>query len=210
MNKTFEVEVCRTGYGHASFKIQAASADEAREKALDQAGGHLFSEKESEYTVTSISPDVQTPRTYKEIDQRFARRFQAYNEARQALKDAMVQSIRDLVPNVKGGIEDGFEKVDVGEQRGAARLVVGLELEGIEPERRDHFVAQRIDAQLSASGEGAMERAVFSFGGLNHQEGFLGVNDFVQQIHDGRCFSATSDANHDGVLEPAELSSPQN
>ena len=47
----FDVGVCRIGYGFGSIEVQASSQEEANEKALDEAGDHLFSEKTSEYVL---------------------------------------------------------------------------------------------------------------------------------------------------------------
>jgi hypothetical protein len=46
----WNVPVCRIGYGHALMAVSARSESEAIEKAIDEAGGELFSEKSSEYT----------------------------------------------------------------------------------------------------------------------------------------------------------------
>lgn len=46
----YEVSVCRTGYGFAKITVTASSAEEAENKALDEAGDHEYSEKSSEYT----------------------------------------------------------------------------------------------------------------------------------------------------------------
>ncbi len=49
--ETYEVSVCRTGYGFHRIQVQARSAEEAEELALDEAGDHSYSEKTSEYTL---------------------------------------------------------------------------------------------------------------------------------------------------------------
>jgi hypothetical protein len=51
---TYEVTVCRTGYGFTRFQVQAATLDQAQELALDEAGNHDYSEKTSEYSVEGI------------------------------------------------------------------------------------------------------------------------------------------------------------
>lgn len=48
--KKFSVAVCRTGYGHANIEVEAFTAEEAEELALEEAGDHSFSENNSEYT----------------------------------------------------------------------------------------------------------------------------------------------------------------
>jgi alpha-glucosidase (family GH31 glycosyl hydrolase) len=48
--ETYEVSVCRTGYGFHKIQVQARSPEEAEELALDEAGDHTYSDKSSEYT----------------------------------------------------------------------------------------------------------------------------------------------------------------
>jgi len=48
----FMVEVTRIGYACKTFEIEADNEDAAHEKALAQAGNHLYTEKSSEYEVT--------------------------------------------------------------------------------------------------------------------------------------------------------------
>ena len=47
--KDFEIEVCRTGFGFATISVKAASEYEAGQLALDAAGDHSYSEKDSQY-----------------------------------------------------------------------------------------------------------------------------------------------------------------
>jgi len=47
--KSWNVPVCRIGYGHHLMAVSARSESEAIEKALDEAGGEEFSESSSEY-----------------------------------------------------------------------------------------------------------------------------------------------------------------
>ena len=49
----FDVEVQRIGYGFRTLRIEAATAEEAREKALDIAGNFDYTEKESRYEFLS-------------------------------------------------------------------------------------------------------------------------------------------------------------
>ena len=47
--KTFMVQVCRISYGFASFEVAAENEEDAKNKAEDMAGDHIFSEKSSDY-----------------------------------------------------------------------------------------------------------------------------------------------------------------
>ena len=51
---TFRVEVTRVGLGSHTFEIPNVTAAEAERIALQQAGGHEFSEKHSDYEVQSV------------------------------------------------------------------------------------------------------------------------------------------------------------
>jgi hypothetical protein len=53
--KKYRIHVCRTGYGHADFKVEAHNKIAAKQKALDQAGNHLFSENDSEYSCEDVT-----------------------------------------------------------------------------------------------------------------------------------------------------------
>lgn len=57
VDKEWEVDICRTGYGFTSITIKGAkSQKEAEEMALDEAGNHYYSEKDSDYSVVGSSP----------------------------------------------------------------------------------------------------------------------------------------------------------
>lgn len=56
----FSVDVCRTGYGFASIEVDAGSRDEAMMLALEEAGSHYFSERESEYSALGITELVES------------------------------------------------------------------------------------------------------------------------------------------------------
>lgn len=56
----FEIEVCRVGYGFATIPVEANTLEEAETIALDEAGGHSFSEKTSEYSLTNASTPSPT------------------------------------------------------------------------------------------------------------------------------------------------------
>lgn len=63
----FDVEVCRTGYGHRTLRITGASSPEdAEQRALDEAGNHEYNENHSDYSVesvTRVAPLVAPPAT---------------------------------------------------------------------------------------------------------------------------------------------------
>lgn len=54
--RSWDVEVCRTGYGHATVRVRAASQAEAETLAMDQAGDIEFSENDADYEVTGTVP----------------------------------------------------------------------------------------------------------------------------------------------------------
>lgn len=57
---TFEIEVCRVGYGFATIPVEAGTLEEAEAIALEEAGGHDFSEKTSEYSLANGSTPAPT------------------------------------------------------------------------------------------------------------------------------------------------------
>jgi len=50
----FCVEITRIGYGSKTFEISDVTAEDAERIALEQAGNHEFTEKNSEYEVQSV------------------------------------------------------------------------------------------------------------------------------------------------------------
>lgn len=50
----FIVQMTRIGYAFAEIEVEAESMLEARDKALDEAGGHTYSEKTSDYEIQSV------------------------------------------------------------------------------------------------------------------------------------------------------------
>jgi hypothetical protein len=48
------VEITRIGYGSKTFEISDVTAEDAERIALEQAGNHEFTEKNSEYEVQSV------------------------------------------------------------------------------------------------------------------------------------------------------------
>jgi len=64
---TFTISVCRTGYGFRDIDVEANSEEEASEKALELAGDHEYSEKESEYSVDGFKTDDQLHNLQDEV-----------------------------------------------------------------------------------------------------------------------------------------------
>jgi len=56
--KSYDIGVCRAGYGWGTFRVQADTEEEAREKALVKAGDTVFSEKDSDYFITDYQEMV--------------------------------------------------------------------------------------------------------------------------------------------------------
>ena len=50
----FKVSVCRTGFGHAAFEVEAESEQKAKELAMDRAYDTVFSENSSEYSIQGV------------------------------------------------------------------------------------------------------------------------------------------------------------
>ena len=57
----FTVAVIRIGYACHDMEVEAANEEEAKEVALDHAGGESFSEHHSEYKVDYVTPMYVTP-----------------------------------------------------------------------------------------------------------------------------------------------------
>jgi len=51
----YKVNVTRIGYANLDIEVEASSLEEAEEKALDEAGNHLFTEHHSEYEAQGVS-----------------------------------------------------------------------------------------------------------------------------------------------------------
>lgn len=47
----FEVHVCRIGYAQRIFKVEADNEEEAKRKALNEAGNYVFSEYNADYQI---------------------------------------------------------------------------------------------------------------------------------------------------------------
>ena len=52
---TYEVQVTRVGYGSRLSQVQANTLQEAKDKALAEAGDFLYSEHTSEYEIESAT-----------------------------------------------------------------------------------------------------------------------------------------------------------
>lgn len=57
--RSFDIDLCRTGVGFSTIKVQAPSEYEAQQKALDVAGDFEYSEKDAEYTLCNPAPSPQ-------------------------------------------------------------------------------------------------------------------------------------------------------
>ena len=55
----YTVSVTRIGYAHLDIEVEASSPEEAEQKALDEAGNHLFSEHSSDYEAHGVT-EAQT------------------------------------------------------------------------------------------------------------------------------------------------------
>lgn len=53
----YSVEVCRTAWGFNTIEVEADNPEQAKEKALDEAGNYLYSEKSSEYSCESVKEE---------------------------------------------------------------------------------------------------------------------------------------------------------
>ena len=51
----FEVQVFRTSYSSRIIEVEAENEEEAKENALEEAGGYEFSEHDAEYTVDFLT-----------------------------------------------------------------------------------------------------------------------------------------------------------
>ena len=49
----YQVTVCRTGYGFATFEVEGDSLKEIKDKAIEQAGNYDYLEKSGQYEIDS-------------------------------------------------------------------------------------------------------------------------------------------------------------
>lgn len=54
IEREFTVVVCRTSYAFRTLTIKAKNEEEAKEKALDEAGDYEFSESNADYEIDSV------------------------------------------------------------------------------------------------------------------------------------------------------------
>lgn len=76
----FKIEVSRVGYACLTLDIEAKTQAEAEDKAMEEAGDHIFSEHSSEYSLTNGTQD----------DERIA----VETAAEQALVDKVIEQIK--------------------------------------------------------------------------------------------------------------------
>lgn len=74
----FEIEVCRTGYGFTTIEVRAASEYEAGQLALDVAGDHSYSEKDSQYQLVH---EIANPVEEARLDQKMSMYLGVSDEA---------------------------------------------------------------------------------------------------------------------------------
>lgn len=66
--QTFDIQVTRIGYGHATITVEAESQEEAQELALDQAGDHDYNEKSSDYVLSDAPSEIDFKQANKIIE----------------------------------------------------------------------------------------------------------------------------------------------
>jgi uncharacterized protein YlbG (UPF0298 family) len=59
MSKLYTVQICRVSYSFATVEVEADSMDEAKDKALDDAGDLFYSEKDADYSVEYIQEETK-------------------------------------------------------------------------------------------------------------------------------------------------------
>lgn len=52
----FTVQVCRISYAFTEIEVEAKSAKQAKDLALDESGDHNYSEKDADYKVVMCDP----------------------------------------------------------------------------------------------------------------------------------------------------------
>lgn len=82
--KTYSVPVVRIGYGFKNIEVEANSQEEAEQLALDEAGDHEYSEKESQYEIED-SPRPKTSGELTAINRDY--RLLVLNSYQSTLKD---------------------------------------------------------------------------------------------------------------------------
>ena len=54
MEREYEVEVCRTSKAFETITVTASNIKEAKDKAVEEAGGIVFEEDDANYRVVSV------------------------------------------------------------------------------------------------------------------------------------------------------------
>lgn len=54
----FKVDIVRISYSNKTIEVEADTQEEANNKALDEAGNHLFDEKNAEYQLENSAPNM--------------------------------------------------------------------------------------------------------------------------------------------------------
>jgi hypothetical protein len=115
------VNVCRTAWGFNTLEVEADGPEQAKEIALDEAGNHLYSEKESEYTCEGVFE--KNPVTKKKTIL-FVEYLQNVRVAQAANHDksqrngqihfnVLHEMDADLANNIRGGDLDPFHNDDL-------------------------------------------------------------------------------------------------
>ena len=64
------MQVVRTAFAFADFKVEAPNADAAESMALEMAGNHAFSEKGADYTIDDMTVEPAVKMTFESIMER--------------------------------------------------------------------------------------------------------------------------------------------
>jgi hypothetical protein len=115
------VNVCRTAWGFNTLEVEADSPEQAKNIALDEAGNHLYSEKESEYTCEGVFE--KNPATTKKKTILFVEYLQNVRIAQAANRDksqrngqihfnVLHEMDSELANSIRGGDLDPFHNDD--------------------------------------------------------------------------------------------------
>jgi hypothetical protein len=86
MKQKFSIPVVRIGYGFKNIEVEANSQEEAEQLALDEAGDHEYSEKESNYEIE----DSPRPKTSGEL-------FAINRDYRSLVLNSYQSTLKDLI-----------------------------------------------------------------------------------------------------------------
>lgn len=89
----YDVLISRTGYSSRRFEVEAESATEAEEKAMDLAGDYEFVEGDAEYNCEGITPieEPDADEDENDVDEEVERLAEAYNALTCAQKDKFLR-----------------------------------------------------------------------------------------------------------------------